>query len=359
VSVTGTTRLIWVFLVLPQFLLAQAPPTSASEPSADQSNPAPVFRASASLVVVDVIAQNPKTGMPVNGLHRTDFRLFDNGQEIPITTFDTGATYSTRPIVLWFVVICNERNNGPKGENASGSFLGKEMLFRTALNDLDKNDRVGVAHWCDNGDARLDLPPTQNRETAISALAETLKPFDFATPPASDRLIGEHALQKMIRFIVEDAHQRNPQPLPVLVMLHSDYTGMPKGELDGLVNDLLETSAIVFGIKDADVRDFFVGTGKLPRGEWGSVLHYMADETGGQYFSAHPNLYTTALDSVLLQVHFRYELGFKPPAIDGKRHQLKVEFVTDAKEQNKAVRLRYRPEYIPTGGSALAPAAAK
>jgi hypothetical protein len=348
-----------VTLILSQFLWAQTTTSSGSGASAEQSNSVPVFRASASLVVVDVIAQNPKTGMPVSALHRADFKLFDNGSEVPITTFDNGATYSTRPIVLWFVVICNEKNNGPNGENASGSFLGKEALFRAALNDLDKKDRVGVAHWCDNGDALLDLQPTQDRDTAISALAEALKPFNFATPPASQRLQGEHALQQMIRLIVDDAHHRNPQPLPVLVMLHSDYTGMPKVELDGLVNDLLETSAIVFGIKDADIRDFFVGTGKLPRGEWGSVLHYMAEETGGQYFSIHPKLYTTALDSVLLQVHFRYELGFKPSAIDGKRHELKVEFAGDAREQNKTVRLRYRPEYIPSGGNVKAPSAAK
>jgi VWFA-related protein len=351
--------MLWASLILSHFLWAQAPTNSGSGAPSEQSNSVPVFRASASLVVVDVIAQNPKTGMPVSALHRTDFRLFDNGHEVPITTFDTGATYSTRPIVLWFVVICNEKNNGPKGELASGSFTGKEALFRAALNDLDKNDRVGVAHWCDNGDSVLDLQPTQDRDTAISALIEALKPFNFATPPPSQRRQGERALQQMIRLIVEDAHHRNPQPLPVIVMLHSDHTGMPKQELDELVNDLLETSGIVFGIKDADVPDFYVGTGRLPRGEWGSVLHYMAEETGGQYFSIHPNLYTTALDSVLLQVHFRYELGFKPSAIDGKRHELKVEFAGEAKEQNKTVRLRYRPEYIPNGGDARTPIAVK
>jgi hypothetical protein len=161
----------------------------------------------------------------------------------------------------------------------------------------------------------------------------------------------------MIRLIVEDAHRRNPQPLPVVVMLHSDHTGMPLPELDELVNDLLETSGIVFGIKDADVRDFLAGP--LGNGEVGSVLHYMAEETGGQYFSIHPNLYTTALDSVLLQVHFRYELGFKPTAIDGKRHELKVEVVGEAKQQNKSVELRYRPEYIPYSGSVPIPIAVK
>jgi hypothetical protein len=181
---------------------------------------------------------------------------------------------------------------------------------------------------------------------AISVLSQVLKPFNFDTPPPSQRRKGELALQRMIRLIIDDAHQRNPQPLPVLVLLHSDHTGMPLRELDQLVNDFLETSGIVFGIKDADVRDFIFGP--LGNGELGSVFHYMASETGGQYFSIPSKLYSTALDSVLLQLHFRYQLGFKPPAIDGKRHELKVEFAGEAKQQYKSAGLRYRPEYIPT-----------
>ena len=42
-----------------------------------------------------------------------------------------------------------------------------------------------------------------------------------------------------------------------------------------------------------------------------------------------------------------YELGFIPPAIDGKRHELRVELTKEAKAGHKGLRLRYRPEYIP------------
>lgn len=216
----------------------------------------PVFHAGTSLVLVDLIAQDSKTGLPLNTLQKEDFRLFDEGKEVAITTFDSGAHYNTRPIALWFVVICNEKNNGTHGQEASGLFLGREMLFLPALNSLDKNDRVGVAHWCDNGDARLDLQPTTDANAAISALSEVLKPLDFDTPPASQRRLGELTLQKLLRMIIDDAHQRNPQPLPVIFCLHSDYTGIPQPEFAKIADDLLQTSGIVFGIKDADVRDF-------------------------------------------------------------------------------------------------------
>jgi hypothetical protein len=309
-----------------------------------------VFHVATSLVLVDVLAQNPKNQLPVNTLSKEDFRLFDNKQEVPITTFDSGAHFSTRPIALWFVVICNEKNNGPNGQEASGLFTGKESLFRPALNGLDKNDRVGVAHWCDNGDAVLDLEPTHDADAAIRKLGEVLQPFDFDTPPTSQRRLGELTLQRLVRLVIEDAQKQNPQPLPVLFYLHSDYTGMPAPEFKVLMDELLETSGIVFGIKDADIGDF-IAVSPSAAGNSGhvlSALHYMAFATGGQYFSVHPKLYAAALQSVLLQLHFRYQLGFKPPAIDGKRHQLKVEFAGDAKREYKSVQLRYRPEYIPS-----------
>ena len=141
-----------------------APATTPPAP-ADST---PVFQSTTRLVLVDILAQDPKTGLPLNTLKTDDFRLFDNNHEVSITTFDSGAKFNTRPLALWFVVICNERKKGPGGEFASGWFSGKEALFRPALNDLDKHDRVGVAHWCDEGTAELDLRPTQDRDAAIT-----------------------------------------------------------------------------------------------------------------------------------------------------------------------------------------------
>jgi hypothetical protein len=314
-------------------------------PAQEEAPPSVVFHTKTQLVLVDVVAQNSKTGMPLTTLTKDDFRLFDNQHEVSMTTFDSGAHYDTRPVALWLIVICNEGNKGRHGELGSGSFAGKESLFRPALNDLDQHDRVGVAHWCDDGTAQIDLRPTNDRDVAIAALARTLQPIPFQPNSMSQLRHGELTLQKLVRLIIDDAHQTNPQPLPLLMFLHSDQTGMPLEELDPLVDQLLETSGTAYGIKDADVADF--PHGMLGNGEQGSVLHYITDATGGQYFSIHPNLYATALQSVLLQLHFRYELGFKPPALDGKRHDLKVELIGAAKDQNKAARLRYRPEYIP------------
>jgi len=305
---------------------------------------APTFHAQTQLVLVDVLARDLKTGLPVRNLQRDDFRVFDNKREVPLATFDSGTHASIRPLTLWFIVICNEGGKGEGGGDASGWFSGRESLFRPALDHLDRGDRAAVGHWCDNGEANLDLLPTANRDAVIAKLTETLQPIAFEHHRSDDRP-GELTLQRLVRMILDQTHQSQPQPLPILLFLHTDITGMPRHEADALVDEVLETSGFAFGIKDAAAPGF-------PRGhffgEQNSVLHYFADQTAGAYYSVPPDQYPKTVENILEQLHARYELGFKPPKIDGKRHQLKVEFTGSAKSLANTTRLRYRPEYIPS-----------
>ena len=312
-------------------LASQQPPTPAQ---------APTIRVQSSLVLVDVFSRDRKSGLPVQDFKKGDFRLFDNRHEVRIATFDAGARYDTRSITLWFVVICNE--SGLPKLGASAEFLGEESLFRPALNHLESHDSVGVAHWCDNGDTQLDLLPTEDRDKAIQQLAETLKPISFEGGTSESDEAGEQAFRKLVRLIIRDAYQRNPKPLPVIVFLHGDHTGQPHGELNKLVDDFLETSGVVFGIRDSRSPNLH-----LVIGEQAKIMHYMAKHTGGEYFSVPPSGYETTLETILMQLHYRYELGFIPPAIDGKRHELRVELTKQAEAEHKGLRLRYRPEYIP------------
>jgi hypothetical protein len=313
-----------------------SPPLAAQQPP----TPAPTIRVQSSLVLVDVITQDRKTGLPIRDFRKNDFRLFDNRREVPITSFDAGARYDTRAITLWLVVTCNE--GGLPKLGASAEFLGQESLFRPALNHLEPHDGVGVAHWCDNGDSRLDLLPTEDRDKAVEKLADTLKPIPFEGGTSASDEAGEQAFRKVIRLIIRDAYRRNPKPLPVIVFLHGDHTGQPHGELNKLVGDFLETSGIVFGIRDSRSPNLHFIIGEQPK-----IMHYMAKHTGGEFFSVTPAAYEKTFDAILEQLHFRYELGLIPPAIDGKRHELRVELTKTAKAQPKGVRLRYRPEYIP------------
>ena len=297
---------------------------------------------------MDVFTLDPRTGLPLNNLKREDFQVFNDGQPVTVTTFDSGAHYDTRPVALWLVTLCNMKDWGDLG---SGSFLGKGSLFRPALNHLDSHDSVGVAHWCDNGEAEIDLPPGHDPDQAVAALEKSLQKRDFNHPVCSKRLedspcrVGETALQRMLQLVFDNARQTKPEPVPVIIFLHSDNTGMPAKEVEELIDGVLETSGLVFGIKNSSQPEW--PTHWSNTNERGSILHYLSEETGGQYFRIPEDLYAAAHEDILLQLHFRYELGFKPPTVDGKRHKLKVELVGDAAAQHKSVRLRHRPEYIP------------
>jgi len=107
---------------------------------------------------------------------------------------------------------------------------------------------------------------------------------------------------------------------------------MDRNEADSLLKNLLLTSGIAFGINDGaiPVNPLNLDT----RYSQPSVAHFLAAETGGQFFSVKPKMYATALDDILVQVHFRYVLGFHPISIDGKTHQLTVNLKELAQRTN-------------------------
>jgi hypothetical protein len=303
-------------------------------PSVPQS-PEITFSSSSDLVLVDVVALNAKNGLSDKMLKRDDFQIFDNGHPVSIMTFDSGAQFSIRPLALWFVVQCYMPGYEAKG---SGLFRGQTSLFKPALKYLEKQDTVAVAHWCDDGDSRFDLLPTNAVEEAATTLEQALAPSHFADD--HDRT-GELALQKTLQLIIDATRSLVPEPVPVVIFLYGDYSGMPKSEANHFIDELLETSAVAYGLRDR----------RSPRiwllGEQGAVANYIATQTGGQYLWVTPETYSKGLEEILQQLHGRYELGFKPEARDGKRHKLSVKLADAVKNQHKGVRLRYRSAYVP------------
>ena len=311
-------------------LLALASAVAQEVPSV---TPETTFHSSSNLVLVPVIAL--KNGLPDKTLKRDDLQVFDNGHLVSIKTFDSGAQFSTRPLALWFVVQCKMQGWEKQG---SGLFRGQIHLFKPAVTDLDKQDAVAVAHWCDDGQSKLDLLPTSNVEEATTTLEQVLA--SIPSPNEHDRT-GELALQKTLQLIIDATRSLAPEPVPVVIFRYGDYSGMPRSEADHFIDELLETSAVAYGLKDR----------RSPRtwllGEQGEVANYIATETGGEYLRVTPDTCATGLREILRQLHGRYELGFKPETLDGKRHKLTVKLADAAKNQHKGVRLRYRLAYVP------------
>lgn len=292
------------------------------------------FRTSSNLVLIDLVAL--QNGLPVKTLKREDFQLFDNGSPATIKTFDSGAQATTRPMSVWLVVQCRMPNWEGEG---SGFFAGQSDRFLPALQRLEKSDSVGVAHWCDNGDAQLDLNPTASADQAVASVEQVLA----ATLSVDNHnRAGELALQRTLQLIVNVTRAAKPEPLPVVIFLYGDHSGMPKSEANHFIDELLETSAVAFGLRDQRSPHIWW----VP-GEQREVAHYIARETGGQYLDVTPESYGSSLEQILQQLHFRYELGFQPATLDGKRHKLTVKLV-GSRAAHKRLRLRYRAAYVPT-----------
>ena len=199
---------------------------------------------------------------------------------------------------------------------------------------------MAAAHWCEDGQSKLDLLPTSNVEDAVTALEQVLAPM----PDTKDHdRTGELALQRTLQLIIDATRSLKPEPVPVVIFLNGDYRAMPRSEADHFIDELLETSAIAFGLKDRRSPHLLW----LP-GEQKEIAHYIAKETGGVYFQATPETYAMTLEEILRRLRFRYELGFKPEILDGKRHKLRVNLLQATKNQHKGLRLKYRAAYVPS-----------
>jgi hypothetical protein len=331
---------------------AQAPPAM------------PTLHVSSALTLVDVTASNKKTGLrtrePLTDLKREDFRIFDNGHQMPIESFDIGAEHTTRPIALWLIVQCNDEQ--PPGHHSM--FLhGKASFLKPALAHLAANDLVGVAHWCDNGDAILDLAAGHDPDAALGKVEDILN--EKALTGTQTRT-GELAMQRMIRLVLQDTDERVTQREPIFLFLYGDRCGTHAEEAERILEDLFESSAMVYGLNDgtwyaetgtnqaappsifsADPPGMTQTTIGPSSGMTRHLVHYYSHETGGEVYSTlEPTHFADTLDVLLTQLHLRYTIGFKPLKLDGKRHHLKVELTSDAHKRFKAAELQFRLEYI-------------
>jgi len=333
----------WAILLLPIAVRGAGPEAQAQQPAPPQA-PAPAqpegatIHVTSSLVLVDIIASDSKSGLPLRGATKEDFRVFDDGHEVDMKSFDSGMNFSTRPIALWFVVQCFQKNWNDFG---SGFMREKTKLLEPALAHLDKNDTVGIAHWCDDGTYAVDHVPDRNIDGALNTVEELMK----APPVLPGTRTGEIALLKCLRGVLDQSQQMNPQPLPVVVFLYGDHSGMERADIDEIQDELLKRSVIVFGINNGVVersRNFFSSSQSQP-----NVAMFLSWRTGGVFFGAKPENFSKALDAILVQVHFRYVAGFSPMRVDGKRHALRVELSAAGKQKFKDGQLKARPEYIP------------
>ncbi len=317
--------------------------SSAQESQYDPS--VPTLHVGTSLTLVDVLADAEvkalRTRQLLTDLKKQDFRIFDNNQEVPILTLDSGQENTARPLALWLIVQCRM---GFQEDWGSGFLRSHAEVLEPALTRLRPADTVGVAHWCDDGSSALDLLPGKDVGRAL----DTVNALVAEKTHAGENRLGELALQLMIHKVLAAEDEDKGEHLPILLFFYGDHSATYPQEAEKVLVDLLEHSGIVFGVNrespDTDLKRNLGAPGQISH-----VIHYFASETGGQYYSSeHVEQFSNAVAYILAQTHLRYVLGFRPPALDGKRHTLRVELTPEASRRYGLPQLRHRPEYIPT-----------
>jgi len=339
---------------------------TSSRAVAQTSQQIPTLHVSSDLALVDVtVTRRDGQRAVVPSLLKTDLRVFDNGREMPIATFDVGTENMTRPIALWLIIQCTDEQ--PEGHH-SGFMREKTMFLKAGLEHLGADDQVGIAHWCDNGEESIDMGLKRDPGSALNQLDALLH---RAPVTGTQTRNGELAMQRMIEQVLRTTDEAHTHLQPILIFLYGDRSGTHGDEADHILDDLLMSSARVYGLnygKWYDVPSVVdsphsesngmpndLGATRTPsfQPDWDGkafhLVHVYSSETGGTVLSVpDPRQFGQALDGFVTELQSRYTIGFKPRSMDGKRHRLEVELTPSARKRLGKVEIRTRREYIPT-----------
>ena len=284
---------------------------SLAEAQENQQQPNQTIRVGVDRVNVGVIV-NDYSGHFVEGLRREDFRVFDNGNEQPLTGF---AAIEEPAQVLLLI------ESGP-----AVHLLAKNHVHAsdTLLKNLSPNDRVAIASYSRAPELQLDF--TADKPTAEFVLQNLNFTLGFAELNLSS------SLASAIDWLA---------PLPgkktVVVLSTGVDTSPPEG-----------WQSIEQKLKTSDVRILAVSLSgdfrKFPR--WRKLSHQeredrafvkqgfaQADEalrklsvaSGGRvYLPKNEKEFDRAYSEIAQLVRHEYSIAFGPPVKDGQVHTIQV-----------------------------------
>lgn len=305
--------------------LFQIPPSSQDQVIATQMN----------LVFINATVQELETGAPIADLSYHDFLVFDNGQPAITVLFSSGASRDRRPITIWFLLSCPRHK---EIRHESRLLAEKSQTFGPMLESLNGNDTVGVAHWCGNGDAKIDLTPTQDRKAPLTAIDVIFSQNPTKSAGPEERA----AFQRTLNLVADN--RRDRVSLPVILLVHDDSFDIPKEETEVIARRLLYKEAVLYQITEES--EDFTGSNS---GSRGSSLGIVSSESGGHVVRVQHEDYAKAISSVLDTLQARYTLAVMPRSKDGQWHELQVRLTESALTKHKALRVEYGAGYLAVG----------
>ncbi|HKW57582.1 MAG TPA: VWA domain-containing protein [Candidatus Acidoferrum sp.] len=290
--------------------LAPFVPLALAQEAAPPAIHLDVDRVNVGVVVTD------SSGRFVTGLRRGDFRLFDDGTEQPITDFLS----AEEPAQVLLLI-----------EAGPAVYLLEEghlAAVQALLNGLAPSDRVAIARYNEGAEAILDF--TTDKRVAAAALDRLQFNLGFG------QLNLAASMNTALDWLAHVPGKKS------LVILTTGVDTTPASAMDVLLRRL----------KTSDVRTLLISlAGELrsgqpagkkpakqsrPAGDKNQVvadalahadeeLRVLAEANGGRvYFPESPRDFASVFAEIAQIVRHEYNLGFVPPADDGKLHAIDV-----------------------------------
>jgi VWFA-related protein len=292
----------------------------------------PVIRVNVDRVNVGVTVTGLH-GQFIEGLHREDFHIFDNGVEQPITGFLPIAD----PAQVLLLV-----ESGP-----AVFFLGKShfLAAEALLTRLSPEDRVAIASY--SRDPELLLGFTADKNIARYALEEMNFTVGFADLNLSSSLAavldGLAALpgKKSIVVLSTGIDTSPPEKWPIIQQkLKTADVRILTVSLSGDFRKPIKHKKLT--AKEKQDRAFL----KQGFAAADQSLRELSAATGGRaYFPRNEKEFERAYAEIAQLVRHEYSLAFTPPARDGQVHTIEV------KVNGFARRVDFRQAYLAPRGS--------
>jgi VWFA-related protein len=251
-------------------------------------------------------------GSFVEGLHREDFRVFDNGIEQPLTGFAA----IEEPAQVFFLI-----ESGP-----AVLFLGKNhsRVADTLLNNLAPNDRVAIASYSKDPELLLDFTP--DKPTARFTLQSLNFTLGFAELNLSTSLasaidwLAPLPGKKTIVVLSTGVDTSSPEKWQVIqqklkltdvrilaVSLSGDFRKPVKGRKLS-PQEREDRTFVKQGFAQAD-----------------QSLRELSQATGGRvYLPRTEKEFDRAYSEIAQLVRHEYSIAFSPPSSDGQVHTIQV-----------------------------------
>jgi Ca-activated chloride channel family protein len=322
-------------LIFPAVFYVYCPVTAQEGPQKqDQAIQVSVARVNVGVIVTD------RSGRFVEGLHREDFRVFDNGIEQPLTGF---ASMEEPGQVLLLI------------EAGPAVYLlesGHVWAANSLLDGLSADDRVAVVKYSDSPDTLLDF--TADKRAVGAAFGQLRFNLGFGSLNLSS------SVSKVLEWLAR------VQGKKTIVLLSTGVDTSSQAEWASVMQQLKVSEVRVLAVslagglqnpqprskKKPSTRDS--GQTAQQFEQAGELLKQMAAATGGRaYFPANAKEFNSVYAEIAQLVRHEYSLAFAPQARNGLAHSIEVQVnappTATSNKQTAGYRMDHRQAYVAPG----------